>query len=294
MKRRSYRKIVLFCMAALIAGSCTKSPEFVDTDPATGQPTVALTTETGDCNVVKISQKNGNSGADNAFEIKRNATLIAQSISSYDSLLKKLDYNITLQTVGDSIRLSTGEYFLLDKATKQVVFFSTHADLQDPNSDKQVFQYSYDTNGYLIKKLQFINDAANADYETNYVYVNGVLKSCTVLAGSKKDVLLQSVLDFDLTTARRSWLYLFPDFFEGYNYLQAMPFGKRSNYAVKSITTNIYDLNDGSVLDTWTTTFSGYVYSKDGFILQTTAKGDLQQGLGLLFGTTRFDYQCTQ
>jgi hypothetical protein len=112
--------------------------------------------------------------------------------------------------------------------------------------------------------------------------------------GIKKNILLQSTLEFDLTAARKSWLHLFPDFFEGYNYLQTFPFGKKSNYPAKSITTNIYDINDGSVLDTWATTFSGYVFRQDGFILQTTAKDDLQQGLGLLFGTTRFEYPCTK
>ncbi|MCW3088563.1 MAG: hypothetical protein JWQ78_1949, partial [Sediminibacterium sp.] len=130
-------------------------------------------------------------------------------------------------------------------------------------------------------------------FETNYTYDNNnLLTGCVLYAGSKKDKLLQTVIDYTMTVAKKPWVYLFPDFFEGYHYLQALNFGKRGNYPVKNITTTIYDISDGSVLDTWATAFSGYVYSEDGFILQTTAKGDLQQGLGLLFGTTRFDYQC--
>jgi hypothetical protein len=63
---------------------------------------------------------------------------------------------------------------------------------------------------------------------------------------------------------------------------------------VKAINTSVYDVANGSVIDTWVTNFSDYVFSKDGFVLQTTAKGDLQQGLGLLYGTTKFDYQCSK
>lgn len=308
MKRIFYNRTALFLVMVMLAWACSKPNPVdptpnppnpnppttpVEIDPSTGKPTPTLTTATGECNIIKIAQKNG-SGGDNAYEIKRDVSLNPTSISSYDSLLKKVDYNITVQKVGDSIALSTGEYFLLDASTKQVKYFSTRSDLQDPNSDKQLFQYSYDANGYLVKKLQFINGATVADYETNYTYSGGVLTTCTVLAGSKKTVLLQSSLDYDLTVTKKAWMYLFTDFFEGYHYLQTFPFGKKSTNPVKSITTNIYDINDGTILDTWTTTFSGYVYSQDGFILQTSAKGDLQQGLGLLFGTTKFEYQCTK
>jgi hypothetical protein len=113
-------------------------------------------------------------------------------------------------------------------------------------------------------------------------------------AGSKRDILLASTIDYDMTTERKPWVYLFPDFFEGSRYLQAFNFGKRGSYPVKNIVTKIHNTTDGAVLDTWSTSFSGYVFSQDGFILQTSAAGHLQQGLGLLFGTTRFDYQCTK
>jgi hypothetical protein len=112
--------------------------------------------------------------------------------------------------------------------------------------------------------------------------------------GIKKRYSSQSTLEFDLTAARKSWLHLFPDFFEGYNYLQTFPFGKKSNYPVKSITTNIYDINDGSVLDTWATTFSGYVFSQDGFILQTTAKGRPATRARPVIRHNKLDYQCTK
>jgi hypothetical protein len=288
--------IILSVLSITALNSCLKSAPFTDTDPATGLPPVALTTSTGECMLSKISQKNsGTSGADNVYQIKRDTILAANNISSYDSLRSKLEYTITIQIAGDTIKLSTGEYLIKDKTTKLISYFFTHADITDPTSDKQVYQYLYDAGGFLVKKYLYVNGATAPYYETIYSYDNNsLLTGCIVYAGSKKDKLLQSVITYDMSAAKKTWLYLFPDFFEGYKYMQAFNFGKRGNYPVKAIVTNIFDTNDGSVLDNWTTNFSGYVYSQDGFILQTTAQGDLQQGLGLLFGTNRFEYQCTK
>ena len=63
---------------------------------------------------------------------------------------------------------------------------------------------------------------------------------------------------------------------------------------MQTIQTKIFDTNDGSIFDIWTTNFTGFVFSNDGYVLQTTATGDQQQGLGLLYGITRFDYQCSK
>jgi hypothetical protein len=295
-KASNYIKRSMLYVTLAFAAGCSKSTPFVETDPATGQPPVTLSQAGGDCLIVKISQKNNNgSNGDNAFEIKRDLSLNPQTISLYDSLKAKLEYNIQVTVKGDTLKLSTGEYFVINASTKLVVLFSTLSDISDPLSDKQVYQYVYDANGYLTKKYMYVNGSVAADYETNYSYDNNnLLTGCIMYAGSKKDKLVQSVLTYDMSTARKPWIYLFPDFFEAYHYLQALPFGKRGNYPVKSIITNIYDVNDGSIIDTWTTNYSGYVFSQDDFILQTTASGDLQQGLGLLFGTTRFDYQCSK
>jgi hypothetical protein len=288
--------IILSVLSVTALYSCLKSAPFTDTDPATGLPPVPLTSSTGECTLTKISQKNGGtSAADNVYQIKRDTILAANNISSYDSLRSKQEYNITVQIAGDTIKLSTGEYLIKDKTTKLISYFFTHADITDPTSDKQVYQYLYDAGGFLVKKYLYVNGATAPYYETIYSYDNNsLLTGCIVYAGSKKDKLLQSVITYDMSAAKKTWLYLFPDFFEGYKYMQAFNFGKRGNYPVKAIVTNIFDTNDGSVLDNWTTNFSGYVYSQDGFILQTTAQGDLQQGLGLLFGTNRFEYQCTK
>ena len=284
---------MLFVCIGIVAG-CNKS--FVETDPATGTSPVSLTsTSTGSCSVINISQKNKDYGnVDNSFQVTRDTNFIPTRMRLYDSLAGKSDYDINVFLSGDSMLLSTGEYLLRDPVTKLIKVLSTKSDIYDPNSDDKLCLYFYNTQGYLIKKQIFLNGSSYPSYETTYGYDNNLLTGCVVTAGANKLKLIESTLAYDTSKIVKPWIYLFPDFFEGYNYLQAFNFGKKAASPVSSILTRIFDINDGSIIDYWYTSFAGYVYSKDNFILQTTAKGDLQQGLGLLFGITRFDYQCTK
>jgi hypothetical protein len=305
MQRKLSKHISLgwvYLAAFIFIAGCSKPDPVTPPDPpppppVIEQPPVDLAPPGGDCQLLKISQKNNSSGADdNVYEIQKagiqaNPTGIVYT----DNLKSKNNYSLTIRTAGDTLSLSTGEYFLINPGTKLVRYFVTRSDLSDPLSDKQVWEYVYNANGYLVKKYGYINNAATPLYESNYTYDNNnLLTGCTMYVGSKRDRLLQTTFTYDMSSAIKSWIYLFPDFFEGYRYLQAMPFGKKGVYPVKSITTTVYDVSNGSILDTWATNFSGYTFSKDGFVLQTTAKGDLQQGLGLLYGATKFDYQCSK
>jgi hypothetical protein len=267
------------------------------TDPLTGAPVTNLTSTTGDCYISNIAQRNNNysTNIDNALVISRDTAFQPTRLVYVDSLTNKNGSNITVNKINDSIALSTGEYFLLDKTSKQVVFFSSKADLTDPLSDNMQYRYIYNAAGYLIQKFIYFNSAALPTYETDYSYSSdNTLTGCVLYFGAKKLKFLESTIQVDLTTSIKSWIYLFPDFFEGYNYLQAFNFGKKNNYPLKSIVTNVYDINDGTVYDTWNTSFTSTVVSKDNYLLQITANGDQQQGLGFLFGVTRFSYQCTK
>lgn len=206
----------------------------------------------------------------------------------------KVDFDINVTVNGDTVNLSTGEWILIDKSTKLVTTLFTKTDITDPSSDDKLCLYFYNSQGLLVKKQIFLNGSTEPSFETNYQYDKSLLISCIVTAGTNKIKLIESTLSYDTTKTVKPWLYLFPDFFEGYHYLQSFNFGKKAISPVQSILTRIFDINDGSLIDYWYTTFSGYVISKDGFIIQTTAGGDQQQGLGLLFGITRFDYQCNK
>ena len=286
-------KIGLLVCTYLIVSGCSKS--FIETDPITGVSPVNLTTSTGTCAVIRISQKNRDyNNTDNAFMITRDTAFMATHLQAYDSLAGKVDFDINVTVNGDTVNLSTGEWILIDKSTKLVTTLFTKTDITDPSSDDKLCLYFYNSQGLLVKKQIFLNGSTEPSFETNYQYDKSLLISCIVTAGTNKIKLIESTLSYDTTKTVKPWLYLFPDFFEGYHYLQSFNFGKKAISPVQSILTRIFDINDGSLIDYWYTTFSGYVISKDGFIIQTTAGGDQQQGLGLLFGITRFDYQCNK
>ncbi|HCL06678.1 MAG TPA: hypothetical protein DHW64_12285 [Chitinophagaceae bacterium] len=103
---------------------------------------------------------------------------------------------------------------------------------------------------------------------------------------------MQSDIDYDLLEKIKPWMYFFTDAFESSRYLNGLNFGKHPEHPVKQIRTKVYDIVSNTVLDTWITNFSGYVYSPDKYVLQTTMTGDTQQGLSHLLGTMRFSYQC--
>ena len=288
-----FSKICLLAVAYIFVSGCSKS--FTETDPVTGESPVSLTTSTGTCSVIRISQKNRDyANTDNSFSVKRDTSFFATNLLSYDSLSGKVDFDINVNINGDTVNLSTGEWLLIDKSTKLVKTFFTKSDITDPNSDDKLCLYFYNSQGLLVKKQIFLNGSTEPSFETNYQYDKSLLVSCLVTAGTAKTKLIEATLSYDTTKTVKPWIYLFPDFFEGYHYLQAFNFGKKAISPVQSILTRIFDINDGSLLDYWYTTFSGYVISKDGFIIQTTAGGDQQQGLGMLFGITRFDYQCNK
>jgi hypothetical protein len=289
-------KHILTFLLLLLFYACSKTPEFKETDPDTGEETTELTPPGGNCYIAKIAQKNKSSSAhDNAFIITRDAAFLPTKIGYYDSLTGKTDYEITIEVKGDTLKLNTGEYLVINSTTKQVLTLSTKSDIKDPLSDDMLYSYSYDAAGLLEKKLVYVNGSATATYQSEYTYDNNAqLTGCTLYAGNPKQKYFESTLEYDYPQAIKPWFYLFPDFFEGYHYLQAFNFGKRPVYQVKRITSRIYDVGTTTVLDTWTTNLAGYVTSKDKFVLQVTASGDLQQGLGFLYGTTRFNYTCSK
>ena len=182
----------------------------------------------------------------------------------------------------------------MDPITKYVTTFYTKEDITDGTSDDKLCKYYYNSSGYMVKKQIYVNDSYNPFYETIYNYDNNLLTSCVLYVGSNRTKLLESTLVYDSTKTIKPWVYLFPDFFEGYNYLQAFNFGKKAIKPIQSIQTKIFDTNDGTIFDIWTTNFTGYVVSIDGFVLKTTATGDQQQVLGLFYGITRFDYNCSK
>src|SRR6476620_12721506 len=76
----------------------------------------------------------------------------------YDSVhkAKTFEANFNYVTV-DSVRIDAYQYMLLD-GSKRVIRFVTKSDMTDPvHADDYLFEYTYDSDGFLATKNLFIN-----------------------------------------------------------------------------------------------------------------------------------------
>jgi hypothetical protein len=178
--------------------------------------------------------------------------------------------------------------------SKRVIAFVTRSDLTDPaNSDIYRYEYLYNASGYLAIKNLYINGSVNAYYSTNYAYTNNLLTSCIMtspIAGNLK--VLEATLAYDTSTSPKTTIYPFPDGFENYLYAPVLNFGKRPGKALSQVVTKLYNASTAAVLDTWTTSYTGYSLDSNGYLTNGTANGDLQQGMASFYGKTYFTYQC--
>jgi len=287
---QSLKSSILFSLISItLLLGCGKNGSGPTNPPSTNPPTTPPVAKT--CQLLGISQLNGGSKPDFALTITFTND-IASAILLYDSLGNQKVFDATFQQItSDSIRIDQYQYLKVD-ANKRVTTLVTRSDMTNPlNADIHRYTYTYNTEGYLTKKDLYVNDAYF--YTTNYTYANNLLIKCIMtVAGNDSYKILESDLTYDANTTIKNWLYTFPDAFESYLYNPALNFGNKGNKALSQIITKIYNPVSGTVIDTWTTNYSNYVISADGYIQSGTANGDLQQGMASFYGKTTFYYQC--
>jgi hypothetical protein len=284
MKNYHYLLILL-----LLALGCSK--DIVETDPFTGEAIQVITTNpTATCQITRIRQISGKL-AFNRLEYQRDNSNKTLGMDYYDSITNT-NFKSAFQYRGDTIVMGNSEWMIQDGATKNISQYFVRDTTNDSFWDDILYEYKYDQTGKLIKKLIYYNYSADPDYITNYLYDGNDLITTQLFAGDAKAKLMQTDITYDASTTIKPWIYLFGDAFENYRYLQGFSFGKKATHLVKKIVSTIYDINNGTTLDLWTTTFGEYVISKDQYVLQATSIGDNQQGMGTLLGTIRYDYQC--
>ena len=282
----SFYILILF----LLLQSCSK--EFVQTDPLTGEEVQFLTTkDSATCQISTIRQISGKTSF-NRLEFQRDNGNKIMGLNYFDSITNTVDYKASFQYRGDTIIMGNAEWMVQDGKTKHINQYFVRDTSNDLFADDILYEYKYDLSGKLVQKSTYYNYSTVPDYISKYLYDGNNLITTQLFAGDGITKLMQTDITYDGNTITKPWIYFYGDAFESYRFLQGFSFGPRSTLAVKKIITTIYDANYGNTLDTWITNFSGYVISKDQYILQVTCDGDLQQGMGLFLGTIRFDYQC--
>jgi hypothetical protein len=161
------------------------------------------------------------------------------------------------------------------------------------NADDYRYEYIYTSDGYLSTKNLYINGSKVANYTTVYTYNNGLLTGCVMTATSAGNLkMLESTLSYDATLSPKTMIYTFPDAFESYYYTATLNFGVRPTKPLAQVVTKLYNPGNGTLIDTWTTNYSGYSVDSNGYLSGGTANGDLQQGIASFYGKTYFTYQC--
>lgn len=246
------------------------------------------------CTIAAISQTNSGNGAEFSLLAQYNSSNNVTKLVIYDSVNKVKNFDADFNYITkDSIKIDQYQYLILDTSGR-VVRFATKSDMSAPqNSDNYLFEYTYNTQGYLVTKNLFINGSALPNFSTAYNYTNNLLTSCIMTAVSSGNLkVLESNLIYDSTLSIKNWIYPFPDATGEYRYTTVLNFGNHSANPLKQVTTKIYNPSTAILLDTWTTTYGNYVMDTNGHILSGEAKGDLQQGIASFYGKTHFYYSC--
>jgi hypothetical protein len=281
----------LACVVTVLFTNCSKSGYSPAPVPTTA-PVVAPAPTI--CFLSGISQHNSGTKTEFALTAVYDNNYNVKAISVYDSTVNKTTFDADFNYVtSDSIGIGQYQYIRLDES-KHVVLFSTKSDLSNPsNADDYKFKYSYDSEGYLLRKELYINSSALPNFSTLYTYTGTLLTSCVMTAASASNLkVLEADLSYDNTFTIKNWIYTFPDATIENKYNAVLNFGKRSVNPIKRVSTKIYNPVSGVLLDTWNTTYGGYKLNSSGNIIYGEATGDLQQGIAVFYGKTNFYYSC--
>lgn len=280
-----------FLLCCWVLSGCGKTNDPVDAGGGNGNNGGSKDTI---CLLSAISQSNSGLGAESSLLAYYNSNYQVTRLVQYDSVarVKNFEANFTYATP-DSVRIDAYQYLKLD-AAKRVARFVTRADLTDPaNADRYVFEYLYNTEGYLATKNLFINGSTLPNFKTEYFYNNQLLTGCLMTAVSSGNLkVLESTLTYDNVLKIKNGLYTFPDGVDGYMYLTLLNFGNRPLRPLKEVSTRIYDPVTGRLLDTATTRYGNYKLDVNGYITYGETNGDQQQGMAAFYGKTNFYYSC--
>lgn len=285
--------LCLGCCFTLLMG-CGKQEAPPPVNPPTNPPTNPPPTTPKNCSVSGILQNNTGAKSDFVLSVNFNSNNEPTKFLVYDSLANTKIFEANLSYItADSIRLDQYQYIKLD-ASKRVTVFVTKSDMTIPaTADDHKFVYTYNNDGYLITKHLYINGSSTPFQTTSYSYTNNLLTKCIMtVTGSNSPKILEADLLYDNNTTIKNWIYTFPDAFESNILNTALSFGNKSNKALVSIVTKIYNPANGNILDTWTTNYSSYMFNSDGYLLSLNANGDFQQGIATCYGKTAFTYIC--
>ncbi|HVG16640.1 MAG TPA: hypothetical protein VM935_16820, partial [Chitinophagaceae bacterium] len=234
--RAGYNVVLLVALL-----SCSKSSDTSSSGGNNGGGNGATNSTT--CTINTISQVNSGVSAEASISAIYNSNFDVIKLIIYDSASKTKTFEANFNYIGgDTVRMNQHQYMLLD-GNKRVIRFITKSDMADlANADDYIFEYMYNSDGYLTTKNLFINGSQKANFSTVYSYADNKLTGCIMSSPSAGHAkVLESTLSYDNSISAKNWIYTFPDAMEGYVYATAMNFGKRVANPLSKVVTRIYN-----------------------------------------------------
>ncbi len=242
----------------------------------------------GNCRVEKIASIDSTSGIGlSSLSTQFGTNDLATKTELFDSLSNSLTYAANFTYASDTIRINDREYFVVDPSVR-IKEFNTLGDPADPNSGKLVFKYYYDAGGFLIKK-EIFQEAIPVPITVNDTWANGNLTAIDAnVAGQLK--ILTGELEYYTDKNAKNFVYIIPEAYELSPYILALNVGTKCKNLPKKVVMKLYD-STGNIAHTYTTAFSNYKFTADGYVNELYASGDNIDGIQL-YGLTEFSYSC--
>jgi len=287
MGMRILQFLYLFVLIVFFLSSCKKelSEEHDWTDRGSGGKPCAIST------VTPYDSYSGTSYG--SFQISKATNNTPGKIEWYDNTQGSKTYFAVLKLNRDTLRVSANEYFLLDQESR-IIEFNTLEDTSNPNSEPYRFTYLYNGEGQLSMKKWFL-PSKNDDipfFIYNYTWLQGNLIHSEVKEGwGEKRKVMASDLLYHLDLIARDFLYFFPDAHELSPYIFSVDVGKKSKNLPREIKVRMYDAA-GNEEQTYQTDFKEYRFSEDKQVTEFFVAGDILDGLPVMNGRIRFEYEC--
>jgi len=282
------KRIFSVIILAVMIFSCSKETSIEGRDNTGNNPALGE-----NCKVNNIVAADSSSGSGNySLFTNFNSTGLATRVEAYDSLSLQLDAAADLTYRGDTIFVTANDYFITD-ANKRVTKFYTLVDPADPNSDTLVYNYTYNSGGYLSEKTISISSIPVPAVNFTYSWLNGNLvkvEGNTIVTGVNQR-LLTATMTYDINQTAKNFIQVMPDNFESFFFVMAVDIGKKSTNIVSTISMITYDEN-GVADESYNTVLKNLVFSPDGYLTEWYAEGDSFDALGLFSGRTLFQYKC--
>ncbi|MBX9783464.1 MAG: hypothetical protein K2X48_09245 [Chitinophagaceae bacterium] len=282
-------KKIIFIAAVLSVAffSCKREKSIDSTTGTTGTPVFLGT----NCRISQVLNVDSLSSIGlEAHNIFFNSTGVATRVQLIDSITNDVYLNDSYTYKGDTIFIAGVGYLLKNNTTGRISLFRGLEDPTDPLSDTIIINFTYNTSGFLTKAEYAYTFLPVTVLRSTYTYTgNNLTKARTDVLAPSFETVITSDLEYTSQPVR-DFIYTIPDAYYTYPYLPAFNFGNKSANALKKVTTRYFD--NGVATDSAITTYKNFRLSADGYVLEFYADGDLQDGMGIYDGRTKFKYFC--